>query len=198
MDCESCNKRVRDSHIYEKKTSPPLSDAHKQARLEWARDHMTWNKEWQKIVWSDEKKFNLDGPDGFSYYWHDLRKEELLFTTRSQGGGSVMIWASFGWNGQSDICFIETRLKANGYQNVLKNHLINIAKKIGGQEWIFQQDNAPIHRAKVNISWFKRNKINVLPWPSLSPDLNPIENLWGLLARKVYADGRQFKTIKDF
>jgi hypothetical protein len=37
----------------------------------------------------------------------------------------------------------------------------------------------------------------VIPWPSLSPDLNPIENLWGLLARKVYANGRQFHTIAE-
>ncbi|CAF4303451.1 unnamed protein product, partial [Rotaria magnacalcarata] len=58
---------------------------------------MTWNNEWHKAVWPDEKKINLDGPDGFSYYWHDLRKEEEIFSTRSLGGGSVMIWASFGW-----------------------------------------------------------------------------------------------------
>ena len=41
---------------------------------------MTWKSEWQKVVWTDGKKCNLDGPDGFSYYWHDLRKEPLNFS----------------------------------------------------------------------------------------------------------------------
>ena len=34
----------------------------------------------------------VDGPDGFDYYWHDLRKEKLIFSKRQQGGGGVMIW----------------------------------------------------------------------------------------------------------
>ncbi|CAF2814923.1 unnamed protein product [Rotaria sp. Silwood2] len=80
-----------------KKHSPALTTAHKDLRLTWAKDHMTWNNEWNKVIWSDKKKFNFDGPDGFSYYWHDLRKEGEIFSTRVQGGGSVMIWASFGW-----------------------------------------------------------------------------------------------------
>ena len=53
--------------------------------------------------------------DGFSYYWHDLRKEEEIFSTRPQGGGSVMIWASFGWIGKSPICFVDGRMNSNGY-----------------------------------------------------------------------------------
>lgn len=180
-----------------KKRSPALLTRHKEARMKWAKSHMTWNKEWQKVVWSDEKKFNLDGPDGFSYYWHDLRKEEEIFTTRTMGGGSVMIWASFGWHGKSDICFVDKRFKAIDYQNMLKDHLVNFGVKMGGNEWIFQQDNVPIHKAKVNMKWFNRLKIDLMEWPSLSPDLNPIENLWGSLGRKVYANGKQYKTKEE-
>ena len=57
---------------------------------------MIWNEVWHKV-----EKFNLDGLEGFSYYWHDLRKEEEIFSSRSQSGGSAMIWTSFGWAGKS-------------------------------------------------------------------------------------------------
>ncbi|CAF2076253.1 unnamed protein product [Rotaria magnacalcarata] len=105
-----------------------------------------------------------------------------------------MIWASFGWGGKSSICFVDGRMNAKGYREVLKKHLIDIGRCMDGSDWIFQQDNAPIHQAKANLTWFKSQKINVLPWPSLSPDLNLVENLWGTLARKVYAGGKQFRT----
>jgi hypothetical protein len=36
-----------------------------------------------------------------------------------------------------------------------------------------------------------------MKWPARSPDLNPMENLWGILVRRVYADGRQFVTVGD-
>ncbi|CAF4387622.1 unnamed protein product [Rotaria magnacalcarata] len=88
------NRVIKRSNILKKmkkKPSPALTTAHKDLRLTWSKDHMTWNNEWNKVIWSDEKKFNLDGPDGASYYWHDLRKEEGIVLTRGQGGGSVMI-----------------------------------------------------------------------------------------------------------
>jgi hypothetical protein len=42
----------------------------------------------------------------------------------------------------------------------------------------FQQDNASIYASKSANKRFQEQNITLLPWPALSPDLNPIENLW--------------------
>ena len=59
------------------------------------------------MVFSDEKKVNLDGPDGSQCYWHDLRKERQLFSKRLYGGGSVMVWETFSASGKADLGVME-------------------------------------------------------------------------------------------
>ena len=54
---------------------------------------------WKKVVFTDEKKFSLDGPDGYKYYFHDLRKEERFLSRRQCGGWSIMLWGSISYNG---------------------------------------------------------------------------------------------------
>ncbi|ETV89812.1 hypothetical protein H310_15351 [Aphanomyces invadans] len=50
--------------------------SHKFAQVERAKSHVDLGLEWSQVVFSDEKKFNLDGPDGLQYYWHGMRMEE--------------------------------------------------------------------------------------------------------------------------
>ncbi len=65
---------------------------------------------------------------------------------------------------------------------MLKEHLPTIL----GDSGIFWQDNAPIHIARIVKSWLKEENITLFEWPPYSPDLNPMENLWGPLKSEVY------------
>ena len=57
--------------------------------------YINWTTEWTKVVFSNEKKFNFDGPDGLNYYWHDLKKEPKFNYSRNFVGGTLIVWVAF-------------------------------------------------------------------------------------------------------
>jgi transposase len=94
-----------------------------------------------------------------------------------------MMWAAISNDRKSDLVHVPSNLTAVRYINeILQPHLLHV---IDRQRELFQQDDARPHTARVAMDYLEQNSINVLPWPSKSSDLNPIEHLWDQLDKSV-------------
>ncbi len=138
--------------------------------------------------------------------WHQLDssclEEEKCYhpkntiPTVKHGGGNIMLWGCFSAKGTGRLHRIEGPMDEAMYCKILDENLLPPARTLKmGHGWVFQHDNDPKHTAKATKEWLKKKHIEVLEWPSQSPDLNPIETLWREL--KVRVSKRQPRNLND-
>jgi len=98
--CQSRSSRCRVLRkigcIAKAKKIPPLSKENITKRLNWARNNMKTN--FSDVIFTDECRATLDGPDGFARGWCPNGKQTPLRQKRQQGGGGVMFWAGLHGN----------------------------------------------------------------------------------------------------
>jgi transposase len=204
LNIEASTRTVRKalkSTAYLKYKLKPLVIAmtkdHKKRRVDCCKARRNWMNEWHRVIFSDEKKFNQDGPDGWRHYFHDVRKPEVVFPVRQGGGASLMFWGAFGYNGKSPLVCLVGNQNADDYQNTLDEYLAPCFDDLAVNPCIFQQDGATIHTAGSTMQWFDDRRCRKLKHPAKSPDLNPMENLWSIVERAIYAKNKQYQRVAD-
>ena len=179
---------------------------------------------WRSVVFSDRKKFLFWYPGSMVKHVVWCRKGTKPVAKVSSHPMALNIYAALTPKGLTAVHMVAGSSKhttthttkkgkparnitASEYQQVLTKTLLPEGSKLmggaHGSAWTFQQDNDPTHRAAPQIvnAYNKAHgtRVTVLPnWPPNSPDLNPIENVWAYVQRKVNARGcSTFEQFKE-
>ncbi|KAJ6236861.1 transposable element-related [Anaeramoeba flamelloides] len=182
--------RIRKSLKF--KYTPPrirqcLNDLQKDKRLLFANHHKSLETDWKTVIFSDESWFYLNQKR--RKIWR-MRNEydNSVWDERKKFGKKVMIWGGIGYRLQTDLIIIDSSVDTETYIHdiIRKSKIIKKANEQYGEwEWIFQQDGARPHTSKKSMDYLQY-RCNVLsPWPPNSPDLNPIENLWSIMDKRL-------------
>ncbi len=190
LKLKSVHQESPRSEVFRKRaTKPLLNQRQRQKHLTWAVEKKNWTiAQWSKVLFSDESKFCISFGNQGPRVWRKSGEAQNPCCLKSsvKFPQSVMIWAAMSSAGVGPLCFLKSTVNTAIYQEILEHFMLPSADKLyGDADFIFQQDLAPAHTAKGTKSWFNDHGVTVLDWPANSPDLNPIENLWGIVKRKM-------------
>lgn len=155
-----------------------IRDVNKEKRLEWCKKMIKKKEKFDDVIFTDESSVMLETHRRRCYR---KRGTQRKLKARPKHPVKVHIWGGISKRGATSVVIFTGIMTATRYTKILDAGLLPFVQEVFPSKHRFQQDNYPKHCAHYTRNYLDSNKINWWPTPPESPDLNPIENVWGSL-----------------
>lgn len=179
---------------------PDLTAENKKERLKFAKQYKDWTAEnWRSVVFTDETSCYTYGP---RLHFTHFRSDDVPLQTGHMvpsahfGGLKQSMWAGMTYDGLLKCVLYDGSLNSVKYIEVLNESLKDFMSR--HKNFKIVQDNASYHTSVETIAWFSERDFKLVSIPPNSPDLNPIENLWGSFKRKLYSSDLRHMNRTQF
>jgi len=163
---------------------PALGPSDRRARLRWSRSA---NFTWKKFYYGDEKSFFIDGPAWRRAIWVDKRFDEVDCPRLGLVRPGAVFFGCFSQKRVPDLVRLPLKYNSGDYSEAVRQCLFK-------KSFLFH-DMHPVHRSRHTMDSLKKKRIRTQLFPPRGADLNPMENLWGILQAKVFPKNKTYKSV---
>jgi len=152
-----------------------IREANKWKRLLWCKQQQINGEKFNDVIWSDECSVMIERKRKTCRRIGQPRK----LKPKPKHPLKVHIWGAISKRGAAPLVMFTDNLNAIRFGKIVQTSLVPFIRSKFGRCHKFQMDNDPKHTSNYVRDFLKAKKVYWWKTPAESPDLNPIEKVWG-------------------
>lgn len=171
-----------------------LLPSHRAARRVWVKECLQAKIDWTKAWFADEKIWYIDGPTYRPKVWQDDRGPPSQIPGKGGRNTAVWVFGAISMAGLSKLIVVKPHFNSAGYCEAVEQADIQSSRS---KNYVLYHDRYPAHTSRQTQTWMTQHNLQTVVLPPKSPDLNPIENVWGIISREIFEETQTYNSAES-